>query len=109
MKNLRPFAILSKLIVVGSLLASVPAFAADAEFKPRPETYQGVARLLRLPPEHVMLVASHAYDLRAAQSAGLRTAFVHRPLEYGPDHPRQEPDPSFDLVVNDVLELSERL
>lgn len=39
MKNLRPFAILSKLIVVGSLLASVPAFAADAEFKPRPETY----------------------------------------------------------------------
>ena len=86
-------------------------FAAElfGAYKPRPETYQGVARLLRLPPERVMLVASHAYDLRAAQSAGLRTAFVHRPLEYGPDHRPEPPDPSFDLVVNDVLELSERL
>jgi 2-haloacid dehalogenase len=86
-------------------------FAAElfGVYKPRPETYQGVARLLRLSPDRVMLVASHTYDLRAAQSAGLRTAFVHRPLEYGADHPPEPPDPSFDLVVNDLLDLSERL
>jgi 2-haloacid dehalogenase len=86
-------------------------FAAElfGVYKPKPETYQGVARLLRLAPERVMLVASHAYDLRAAQSTGLRTAFVHRPLEYGPDHPPQEPDSSFDLVVNDVLDLATQL
>jgi 2-haloacid dehalogenase len=98
-------------------LARHGGFAWDAVFaaelfgvyKPRPETYQGVARLLRLAPEGVMLVASHAYDLQAAQSQGLRTAFVHRPLEYGPDHPRQQPDPSFDLVVNDLLDLAAKL
>jgi 2-haloacid dehalogenase len=86
-------------------------FAAElfGVYKPRPETYQGVARLLRLPAERVMLVASHAYDLRAAQSSGLRTAFVHRPLEYGPDHQVEPPDPSFDLVVNDLADLAEQL
>jgi 2-haloacid dehalogenase len=86
-------------------------FAAElfGAYKPRPETYQGVARLLRLSPARVMLVASHTYDLRAAQSAGLGTAYVHRPLEYAPEHPPEPPDPSFDLVVDDLLDLSERL
>jgi 2-haloacid dehalogenase len=86
-------------------------FAAElfGVYKPRPETYEGVARLLRLPVERVMLVASHAYDLRAAQSSGLRTAFVHRPLEYGPDHPPEPPDPSFDLVVDDLHDLASQL
>jgi len=31
-----------------------------------------------------MMVAAHNYDLAAAQALGLRTAFVPRPLEYGP-------------------------
>jgi 2-haloacid dehalogenase len=86
-------------------------FAAElfGAYKPKPETYQGVARLLRLPPERVMLVASHSYDLRAAQAQGLPTAFVHRPLEYGPEHPPEPPDPSFDLVVNDLLDLAGQL
>jgi 2-haloacid dehalogenase len=86
-------------------------FAAElfGVYKPQPEAYLGVGRLLRLPPSHVMLVASHAYDLRAAQAQGLQTAFVHRPLEYAPDHPRQEPDPSFDLVVNDLHDLATQL
>jgi 2-haloacid dehalogenase len=86
-------------------------FAAElfGVYKPRPETYQGVARLLRLPPQRVMLVASHSYDLRAAQTQGLRTAYVHRPLEYAPDHPPEPPDPSFDLVVKDLGDLVTQL
>ena len=31
-----------------------------------------------------MLVAAHPSDLRAARDAGLKTAYVARPLEYGP-------------------------
>ena len=86
-------------------------FAAElfGHYKPRPEPYQGVARLLRRAPERVMLVASHAHDLRAAQGQGLRTAFVRRPLEFGPGHPPDEPDPSFDLMVNDLLDLAGHL
>jgi 2-haloacid dehalogenase len=86
-------------------------FAAElfGQYKPRPEPYQGVARLLRRPPERVMLVASHVFDLKAAQGQGLRTAFVRRPLEYGPNHPPDQPDPSFDLVVDDLLDLARQL
>lgn len=86
-------------------------FAAElfGVYKPRPETYQGVARLLRKPPDRIMLVASHTFDLQAAQAQGLRTAFVHRPDEYGPGHPVEPPDPSFDLAVNDISELTARL
>ena len=32
-----------------------------------------------------MLVAAHPGDLRAARDAGLMTAYVDRPLEYGPN------------------------
>ena len=94
--------------------ASLPwdaIFAAElfGQYKPRPEPYQGAARLLRLAPERVMLVASHSRDLFAAQSQGLRTAFVHRPDEFGPGHPPDSPDPSFDVVVNDLQELADKL
>ncbi|MDW3543802.1 HAD-IA family hydrolase, partial [Escherichia coli] len=53
-------------------------------YKPDPETYLGAARLLGLPPEQVMMVAAHNYDLKHAQKHGLKTAFVARPTEYGP-------------------------
>jgi len=32
----------------------------------------------------VMMVAAHAGDLDAAKALGLRTAFIHRPNEFGP-------------------------
>ena len=53
-------------------------------YKPLPQAYQASAALLNLKPEHVMLVAAHNGDLAAAAAAGLRTAFVARPTEYGP-------------------------
>jgi 2-haloacid dehalogenase len=53
-------------------------------YKPHPDTYLGVGRLLGLEPEQVMLAAAHNYDLQAAQDLGLRTAFIPRPQEYGP-------------------------
>jgi len=54
-------------------------------YKPDPEVYLTAAALLGLRPAQVMMVAAHSNDLQAAQTSGLRTAFVHRPHEYGPD------------------------
>ena len=55
-----------------------------------------------------MLVAAHPSDLGGARSAGLKTAFVDRPLEYGPgSEPRADPDA--DEAVGDLRELAARL
>jgi 2-haloacid dehalogenase len=78
-------------------------------FKPDPRVYLGAADLLDLPPSSLLMVAAHAGDLRAARSAGLRTAFVPRPLEWGPDGRTEPPDPTFDLVATDFLDLAAKL
>lgn len=78
-------------------------------YKPDPETYLMAPNFLDLRPDEVMLVAAHPDDLRAAQTHGLRAAYVLRPLEWGPQGEAEEPDPSFDLVVEDFVELAEKL
>ena len=52
-------------------------------YKPDPAVYTGAAAMLGLAPAQVMMVAAHPSDLLAAQRAGLRTAYVARPLEWG--------------------------
>jgi 2-haloacid dehalogenase len=79
-------------------------------YKPDPEAYLTAAALLNLTPAQVMMVAAHQGDLRAAAALGFRTAFVPRPLEFGPDRaPDLTPDPDFDLVAADFLDLATRL
>ena len=78
-------------------------------YKPDPETYLMAPGLLDLEPEQVMMVAAHVYDLRAAGQCGLRTAYVPRPLEFGPGKEPDPPDPSFDVVVKDFVELARKL
>ena len=79
-------------------------------FKPDPRVYLGAADLLGLSPSAVLMVAAHVGDLRAAQSAGLRTAFVTRPVEWGPGgRTEPPPDPTFDLVAIDFVDLAEKL
>lgn len=78
-------------------------------YKPDPETYLMAPNFLDLHPQEVMLVAAHPDDLRAAQTHGLRTTYVLRPLEWGPEGEAEETDPSFDLVVDDLIELAEKL
>ena len=77
-------------------------------YKPDPETYLMAPNLLDLSPDEVMLVAAHPSDLRAAQTHGLRAAYVLRPLEWGPEGEAEPADPSFDLVVDDLIELAEK-
>jgi 2-haloacid dehalogenase len=79
-------------------------------YKPDPAAYRGAAALLGLPRDEVMLVAAHVGDLRAAQRAGLRAAYVPRPLEWGTDAPAPaEADASFDLVADDFSALADAL
>jgi 2-haloacid dehalogenase len=54
-------------------------------YKPDREVYQSAADILDISPPEIMMVAAHSGDLRAAKDVGLRTAFVTRPLEYGPN------------------------
>ncbi len=79
-------------------------------YKPDREVYQSAADFLDLERSEVMMVAAHLSDLRAAKEVGLRTAFVTRPLEYGPDEqPDLEPDASVDLTAVDFNDLDFQL
>jgi len=78
-------------------------------YKPDREVYLMAPRLLDLRPDEVMMVAAHGDDLLAAAGAGLRTAYVPRPEEWGPGGVAEPPDPAFDLVADDFPELARRL
>lgn len=79
-------------------------------YKPDPETYLGAARLLGLAPRQVMLVAAHKDDLFAAKACGLSTAYVRRPLEYGPQvRVDLKPQRAFDFNAGDFLDLADQL
>lgn len=79
-------------------------------YKPDPEVYLGAASALGLEPSQVIMVAAHKGDLRAAQAAGLRAAFVERPLEKGPSGGADLlPDPQSDLQATSIVDLAERL
>ena len=79
-------------------------------YKPDREVYQSAADFLDLQPADVMMVAAHLGDLRAAKTVGLKTAFVARPLEYGPaGKPDLKADASVDLSATDFNDLAARL
>lgn len=79
-------------------------------YKPDPAVYRGAAASLGLEPPELCLVAAHNADLAAAKRCGLRTAFVPRPREHGPNQTVDlEPDGEWDVVASDLEDLAERL
>jgi 2-haloacid dehalogenase len=79
-------------------------------YKPDREVYLGAARLLGVRPRELLMVAAHKSDLDAAAAAGLRTAFVQRPKEFGdPANKDLTPEKRFDLNVKDFGELAAKL
>ena len=79
-------------------------------YKPDPEAYLGCADLLGVAPDELMLVAAHPGDLRAAREAGLRTAYVDRPLEFGPGREAHHTEPDeFDVAATDFVDLAKQL
>ncbi len=79
-------------------------------YKPDPAVYQLAPRLFDLAPEQVMMVAAHEHDLQSAKKHGLRTAYVHRPLEHGPGKAAALPaQNAYDIVAADFIDLAEQL
>jgi 2-haloacid dehalogenase len=79
-------------------------------YKPDREVYLSAAAFLDLEPGQVMMVAAHLGDLRAAKALGLKTAFVTRPLEFGPaGKPDLKADASVDISATDFKDLATRL
>lgn len=77
-------------------------------YKPAPKAYLTAARLLDLDPSEVMLVAAHPSDLAGARAVGLRTAFIDRPLEFGPTTGSRT-DPDADVSAGDLHQLAHLL
>ena len=79
-------------------------------YKPDRETYLMAADFFDLTPGDLMMVAAHDGDLDAAKALGLKTAYVHRPLEYGPSRPsKRPPDGKYDYNTSDFRELATKL
>jgi 2-haloacid dehalogenase len=104
-------ALLTKMAKNGGIPWDV-VFGSDLfrHFKPDPETYLGVAKLLDLEPGEVMLGAAHNNDLAAARRCGLMTGFFPRPAEYGPHQKRDfAADQEWDVVAKDLEDMAAKL
>jgi 2-haloacid dehalogenase len=62
-----------------------------------------------LKPREVMLVAAHQDDLAAARACGLQTAYIERPLEFGPQGKDVSPDPRNTLHASSLIDLATQL
>ncbi|WP_405483968.1 haloacid dehalogenase type II [Streptomyces sp. NBC_00009] len=79
--------------------------AEDARtYKPDPAVYQLAVTVSGRPPERLLMVATHAWDLRGAQTFGLRTAYVTRPVGDPPTVADR-----FDLYADDLDDLADQL
>ena len=80
------------------------------DYKPKAEVYLSSCAALRLDPRRVMMVAAHNDDLIAARESGLKTAFVPRLTEHGPDQSSDlSPSHDWDIVAKDFVDLASQL
>ncbi|MCA0975024.1 hypothetical protein LCL99_11130 [Halomonas denitrificans] len=78
------------------------------KYKLLPQTYLMVAEYLQLQPEQCCMVACHEYDLDAARAVGFKTAYLHRPEEWGSDSPPSLPTAP-DIVAESHAQLLDAL
>lgn len=89
-------------------------------YKPDPRVYHLPSGYFDLRPDQVLMVACHPSDLTGAKQAGLRTAYVPRPLEWGPDDgpgasgrpnagSAPPPPADVDFTATDMIELAEMI
>lgn len=80
------------------------------DYKPQPAVYHASCAALGYEPEDVVMVAAHNDDLVAARIAGLKTAFVPRPMEHGEGQERDLiPESDWDFVAEDFNALAEKM
>ena len=79
-------------------------------YKPQPQSYLGVAKILQLDPSEVMMCAAHNDDLAAARKVGLKTAFWPRPTEHGPEQKTNlAATEKWDIVAKDIRDLATQM
>jgi 2-haloacid dehalogenase len=79
-------------------------------FKPSPSVYQLAVDYLGFRPDEIMMVACHKYDLKGAKAFGFWTAFLPRPLEFGPGATvSTSPEPYIDVMATDLVDLAAKL
>ncbi len=79
-------------------------------YKPTLDSYKTTVAMLGLAPEQAMMVAAHNGDLEYAAKTGMRTAFVSRPTEYGPNQTIDfEAQGDWDVVAEDFADLATKL
>ena len=85
-------------------------------YKPEPEAYLKACNALNFKTEECLMVAAHEDDLKAARQQGMKTAYVHRPFEYGKDKlfdiaevNDYKGDREWDIVSRDLNDLAKQL
>lgn len=79
-------------------------------YKPAPAVYQLAVDYLGYRPDQILMVACHKYDLKAAKAFGMQTAFVARPLEFGPGgRPDTAPENWIDCCVDSFTSLANEM
>jgi 2-haloacid dehalogenase len=77
------------------------------KYKPDPAAYLGVAQIFDVSPGEIMMVAAHQDDLAHARACGLLTAYIERPLEYGPSQSKDiSPNADNTLHARNLVELA---
>jgi len=79
------------------------------DYKPKLRVYQASAEALGIGHRECMMVAAHSNDLKFAAQAGLRTAFVSSPDEFGPNTGEAEPQVAVDVSARNFTELADKL
>jgi 2-haloacid dehalogenase len=79
-------------------------------YKNDKEVYLTAAALLDLRPDEILMCAAHQNDVTAAKEIGFKTAYINRPLEFGPDKPNDATDHmSYDIIADDIIDLAVKL
>lgn len=85
-------------------LETVISVEEVGRFKPDPTVYLHAADVLGVPPQRMLLVASHDWDCAGAMAVGAEAAFISRP---GVVWSLPSPPPT--IVVDDVIGLADAL
>jgi len=76
-------------------------------YKPSPAVYKLAVDYLGFPAEQILMVACHKYDLAAVRAFGMKTAFISRPFEFGPNtKPDTDPEQWFDIYTESFVQLA---
>lgn len=79
-------------------------------YKPQPAVYLASCAAAGVAPTEACMVAAHNNDLVAARALGLRTVFLRRPLEHGPQQTTDlTAEHDWDVVAESMEEVADAL